>query len=233
MKRLSLALGLLVACAAVHQPLVAKLFQVDPDKLHKYAYKGDLKSVEKALAKGADINGQGKWIGALRSFDGTPLHAAARGARIEVAKYLLDNGATVDEKNEGRYTPLHYAAQGSGDSYEGLRDYVGMAQLLITNGAGLDAKTGRFDTALHIVALRGGGKKMARLLIDSGANPYIRNNAWDYPYQAARKRLYFVIAKILDPEGRYKKDKAVRKAARKEKRREGRVEFFRKVGVRD
>ena len=274
MKRLSLALGLLVACAAVHQPLCAtvaqgvaarlgtpKLFQTDQDKLCKYAYKGNLKKGKKVIAKGAKVNALGEWTGLLKRRRGTPLHAAIEGDRIEVAIYLLAHGAQVNVPIKLGNTPfqsaaLHSAARGSVAMVQLLilngaevnvpneygwtllhsaayRGSVDVAQLLIRNGADLDAKTKGGDTPLHLAAHRG-TKEMAKFLVISGANPYIKNRDGRYPYQLTRSGIaYRHIAKILDPEGRHKKEKATRKAARKEKRREGRVEFFRKIGVRD
>ncbi len=241
MKRLTFALGLLVALTAAHQPLVAKLFQADPDKLCEYAYKGQLKKVKEAIVKGADVNAEGMWTRRglsrtrrYRGTSGTPLYAAIEGDRIEVAKYLLGSGAQVNVPDVRGFTPLHQVV---------LHGSLDMAQLLITKGADLDAQNVQRSTPLHIAVQRvisvGSsivGNKMAQLLVTSGANPYIKNKDGQYPYQLARGRRFIgksvalrVIAKTLDPENRHEKAEATRKAARKEKR----VEFFRKIIVRD
>jgi hypothetical protein len=73
------------------------------------AAQGDLRSLEKLLRAGADIN--------TRSKDGmTPLSVAAFWGYTDVVKYLLENGADINLPNKGtNWTPLHCAAfQGHG-----------------------------------------------------------------------------------------------------------------------
>ena len=122
MKRLSFALGLLVALTGAQQPLVAKivfktpkLFETDPGKLCSYAYKGDLKRVKEAVAKGANVRAMGEWTQIVdfvpKKGYGTPLHAAASGARTKVARFLLANGAKVNAVDKKGRTPLHFAAR--------------------------------------------------------------------------------------------------------------------------
>jgi len=42
----------------------------------------------------------------------TPLHAAAAGYRVRIARLLLENGADVSTRNRRGAQPLHYAADG-------------------------------------------------------------------------------------------------------------------------
>ena len=103
------------------------------------------------LASGADVNARTKfdWI--------TPLHDAASRGYKEVAELLLAKGAQVNAKKWGGATPLHAAAL-SDHTPEPVRAvYAGffaaqdtgkmaVAELLIANGADVNAKDGRGKT---------------------------------------------------------------------------------------
>lgn len=51
---------------------------------------------------GADVNAQDK-------NGNIPLHAAAKGTRIDIVKYLVDKGADVARRNKHRQTPYDVA----------------------------------------------------------------------------------------------------------------------------
>ena len=69
---------------------------------------------------------------AIASRDGlTPLHAAARGAKVENVKQLLAAGARVDAKDHRSFMPLHYAARSNS---------VESAELLLKAGADVNAE---------------------------------------------------------------------------------------------
>ena len=85
---------------------------------------GDLDQVTKLVAQGHNVNHEAR--------DGeTPLSAAARGKRLEVARFLLGKGADVNHRGSlGGDTPLMAAAK-SGN--------VEMVKLLLEHGADLCA----------------------------------------------------------------------------------------------
>jgi len=62
---------------------------------------GDVKEVEKYLAKGADVNAQ--WFGR------TPLHVAADEGKTEVIVFLLAKGADINAKSKFDKTALDFA----------------------------------------------------------------------------------------------------------------------------
>jgi hypothetical protein len=76
--------------------------------LHSAAYIGDLEIVKVLLKAGANINAKDKHIG-------TPLCDAARGSQIDVAAYLLSQGAdktiTSEDKYSNNPTPYEIAEE--------------------------------------------------------------------------------------------------------------------------
>ena len=86
---------------------------------------------------------------------------------IEVAKCLIGNGATVDVKTNGSFTPLYIASQ------EGQTE---VAKFLIENGgATIDAKDNEGCTPLYI-ASQNGHNEVAKLLIENGATIDAKDN---------------------------------------------------------
>ena len=79
------------------------------------------------LDKGADIN-------AKNEADLTPLMAAAREGRIDIAKLLLDNGADINAKNEADLTPLMAAAREQLDLVHVPKSFKGAPITLVLAG---------------------------------------------------------------------------------------------------
>ena len=100
----------------------------------------------------------------------TALHEAAIGNHVDVASYLLENGADIHRigKRRDGFTPLHYAA-----SYGNLE----MAELLEANGANVNAvvetKVAKRVgiTPLHLAVEDDKHVAMVDFLIDKGADP--------------------------------------------------------------
>ena len=73
---------------------------------------GNLKAVKRAVKNGQDVNAE------LGMF-GTPLHTTGD---IEIAKFLIANGADVNRKNKRGESPLFYASgESSRTAYFGRR----------------------------------------------------------------------------------------------------------------
>lgn len=104
--------------------------------VHKAAFKGDLAKVKVFLNKDA------KLINADGEHGKKPLHWAAHGGHLEVAKYLISRGAVVDSKNEVDETPLHYAA---------AHGHLDVVKLLISKGAALNTKS-KYGTPVSYAA---------------------------------------------------------------------------------
>ena len=133
----------------------------------------------------------------IRTTDGgwTLLHAAAYNGRLEVAMLLLHCGSTnPNAENEQGSTPLHLVSQGKYHSEEHGVDmnartknlstplhhaaYCGrleIAQLLLVQGADMNAENEMGETALHIVSVgqyasQEQGAGIARLLLERGVD---------------------------------------------------------------
>jgi len=85
---------------------------------------GDLAAVEEAVKNGVSPmeRGNAGW---------TPLHFAAQEGQLDIAGYLIREGADVNAANDEQWTPLHLAVQ-EGD--------VDMAELLLSHDANPDVR---------------------------------------------------------------------------------------------
>jgi uncharacterized protein len=124
-----------------------------PD-LDRAVKRGDLQGIERALEAGADLQaGDAHGI--------TPLMAAVRAGRANVAALLVERGAQVRVRDRRGFTALHYASQ------NGMNDTV---RLLLDHGATVDAQAGTGGyTPLHL-AIIASRDETATLLVDRGAS---------------------------------------------------------------
>jgi ankyrin repeat protein len=88
------------------------------------------------------------------------LNMAAYHNKIEVAEFLLENGADINSESKTYKTPLHSAI---------YKNHPQMAKLLIEKGANINSQAFGLWTPLHY-ALRYQQPDLARLLIDRGAD---------------------------------------------------------------
>jgi len=97
-----------------------------------------------------------------------PLHDAASNGDLAGVQAELDKGVDVDEGDDSwpEMTPLHYAV-GEG--------HTKVVELLIANGADVNAKDEEGWTPLHLAAYWG-GKDIVELLIAEGADLNAKNN---------------------------------------------------------
>jgi len=89
----------------------------------------------------------------------TALHLAVENERPAFAKFLIDAGAKLDERDEEGFTPLHYAARGGSET---------LCKLLLAAGANIDMEARRGETPVQ-VALEGRKDAAVRLLLACGA----------------------------------------------------------------
>jgi ankyrin repeat protein len=123
-------------------------------EIHDAALKGDLAVVRELLAKDpALLNAKGR-------NEKAPLHWAAQGGHLELAKYLIAKGANVNELNIQKETPLVYAAEGG---------HLKLAELLIAKGADVNIKTTLNAAPIHY-ALWADRTEVFNLLLKKGAD---------------------------------------------------------------
>jgi|GEM_PF-5526510 len=128
---------------------------MDPNnQLIKSARNGDLEGVKEALSRGADINFVTDY------YIMSALHHAVIGNHIEIAKFLLENGADVDMVDGLDSTRLISAVQ------EGNID---MIRLLLKYNADTEIENISGDTALSS-AVHHENKEAVLLLINNGAD---------------------------------------------------------------
>ncbi len=117
----------------------------------------------------------------------TPLHTAASQGQLTVARFLLDNKANVNARNNNHETPLTLAA---------LQGHKAMVELLLSRGADVNAKGGVGYTALHQTALKG-FNAVAETLITNRAEIDARNQLGATPLQLAAANGHAALAESL------------------------------------
>jgi ankyrin repeat protein len=101
--------------------------------LHVACGLGDIEQVKKQLAGGAEASQpNGGW-------QNTPMHFAAGGGHVDVAKLLLEHGATLDVKNVLGAGPLHVSAGA---------DTLGFAKWLVAQGVDINGRDAEGNTPL-------------------------------------------------------------------------------------
>lgn len=88
-----------------------------------------------------------------------PLHSAAAGNRVELARLLIDRGAPVNVRQAEDFTPLHSAAQNGS---------LEIIQALLAAGAEVNVRDGEGKTPLAF-ALAENHQEAAELLLGNGA----------------------------------------------------------------
>lgn len=122
-------------------------------------------------------------VEARNAKDENPLMMAALRGNLAAARILIERDADV---NKPGWTPLHYAAS------SGAPEAADMVRLLLDHAAYIDAASPNGTTPLMMAALYG-QIDVARLLLQEGADPSIRNQqgltAIDLARQAQRDGL--------------------------------------------
>lgn len=137
--------------------------------LLRSATKGQEAMVRLLIEKGADIE-------ARSPNSGTPLICAAEGNHEAIVEFLLKSGANVDTGDEFGWKPLHRVMVN--------RVGQGVAQMLLTHGADINARCRYQKTPLHH-AIEKGNISMVSFLLAAGADFEARDIAERTPLHAA------------------------------------------------
>ncbi|KAL3989932.1 Ankyrin repeats (3 copies) family protein [Acanthocheilonema viteae] len=124
------------------------------------AKEGDVEKIRKIIIP-ATINCRD-----VRGRFSTPLHLAAGYNNLEVARFLLENGAEVNLKDKGGLIPLHNASSFG---------HLEIAGLLIEYGAEVNHPDKWGYTPLHEAAQKG-RTQICSLLLNNGADVTLKNN---------------------------------------------------------
>ena len=106
---------------------------INLDGLHYMAAHDDLVGLKKAQASGSNIHEIDKYGQSL-------LYVAALNSALNVAEYLIQQGASVNPKNSSDLMPLHAACMASN---------IKMFQFLLKHGTDINLKDNKGNTVLH------------------------------------------------------------------------------------
>ena len=132
-------------------------------------------------------------VNAIGGYYLTPAVVALAGRYFQLAEVLHRNGSSVEPRGSYENTPLHGAA-----SHEDLE----MVQVLLEYRVDANAQNSFFSTPLNFAA-RGyhDDPRVARLLIERGADPNIRGWSGYTPLHCALKKGWIEIARVLIEHG--------------------------------
>jgi len=88
-------------------------------------------------------------------YNSSPLSFASGAGRVKICKLLLDNGASVDEIDDCKYTALHWSCR------EG---HFELTKLLLQHGASIHKVNKNNSTPLHLAARYGHDDILAWIL---------------------------------------------------------------------
>lgn len=151
------------------------------------ASRGDLAALRRLVGEDralANVTGDGGW---------TPLHLAAQGGHLELARFLLESGANVHlrSSNPLENQPLHAAAAGG---------HASLVRLLLENGARVNARERSGWTALHGAA-QAGDEALTELLLEHGADVSAKTDDGLTPLDLALSRDHHGVAARLRESG--------------------------------
>ncbi len=141
--------GLLITAILLGQSLMAQ-------EIFDAAEKGDLAEIKRLFEEGIDLN----TISGSSEYHYSVLHIAANKGYLELAEWLVSNGAEVNITSDAGITPLHMAAR---------KGYPEITELLIANGADINANEFGIGTPLHEAA-SAGKMEILEILISNGAD---------------------------------------------------------------
>ena len=155
--------------------------------LHVAAYRGHQQVAQLLLDRGADANAQTH----LEYGYSGPLHGAAGGGDVELARLLIKHGAVVDLGDRWGCAPLHGAAECG---------HVEMVEFLLDNGARVNGQGFHRQKPLHYAA-RAGHLDVVKTLVRHGAEVNVQRKDGSTPLSRALEEGYMEVAEFLRAHG--------------------------------
>jgi ankyrin repeat protein len=156
------------------------------DEIHDAVRSGDLAKVKALLKSHAE------WLNSPDQNQKTPLHLALESGHIDMARYLIEQGADINLKDKDKATPLYNAA------YLGNLEIL---DLLLKKGASsINEGNFRGQTPLHF-ACEKGHPEVATLLLDAGANIEAKDMLGRTPLMITAMSRNMEVVKILIQRG--------------------------------
>lgn len=157
----------LILCSACSRLLEARIGKLNAD-LRLAACDGDIKKVENALQRGANINSTGlQGSSALIDSEGCGLHGLLTKSRVQLIELLIAKGAEVNQQDDQGHTALMYAAR-NGDTQA--------INSLLRNGARINLADKDGETALMKAAASSCNEETVRALLSAGADLKARDH---------------------------------------------------------
>ncbi|KAJ7445419.1 ankyrin repeat-containing domain protein [Mycena latifolia] len=144
------------------------------------------------------------------------LYAAASNGNLQLAQFLIKGGATVNMQGGQGRTEQHDQVKDSNPKRQIFRNYndcerakhgtplhaaavqgdLSMVQLLIKNGASVNAEIGEYGTALAAASYHG-HKAIVQLLINEGADVNVKGGDHGHALQAASSAGHQAVVQLL------------------------------------
>ena len=144
------------------------------EALHIPAGKGDLASIQQELAKGADVN-------AKDAAEQTPLMYASESGRLDIVKYLVENGADVNAKS------FNKRARGTALIYASSNNRVDVMNYLLDHGANINETTDPMEESSLFWTVAKGYVEGTELLLKRGIMVNLKNKKGETALDIGRK----------------------------------------------
>ncbi len=154
-------------------------------EIHDAARRGDIATVKQLISQNLDN------VKAKNDRGVTPLHMACDSGCIDVATFLIENGADLYAVDSDGDTPLHWAA------YSGYSECV---TLLIDKGVPVDILNTAKNSPFHYAAMLG-RIDVISLLLEKGTDINLRNHGGETPVHLASQRRQADAIRLLVEKG--------------------------------
>ena len=125
------------------------------------------------------------------------LHYAVIDADPARVSGLIRSGAELNRQDRHGWTPLHFAAQLSGEAIH-QKQAIEIATMLLDAGALVDPRDGHGNTPLgRAVFSYNGSGELIQLLRGRGADPVSKNTHGVSPFELARRIANYDVAKYF------------------------------------